>query len=125
MDKVTHFEIPADNVDRAKDFYKNVFDWEIVPMPEMNYTIVRTVEVDDKQMPKEVAAINGGIAKRNENFKSPVIVMNVVDIDKSVEKIKKAGGQVLGEKMQVGDMGLYIYAKDPEGNVIGVWQNLK
>ncbi|HLC58696.1 MAG TPA: VOC family protein [Candidatus Nanoarchaeia archaeon] len=91
----------------------------------MNYIMVRTVEVDKNHMPKESGAINGGIAKRNEHFKAPIVVVSVEDIDKSLEKIKKNCGKMLGEKMNVGDMGIYAYFKDTEGNVIGVWQDLK
>ena len=66
MDKVVHFEIPVDDLKRAQNFYKIIFGWTIEPMPEMNYTILRTVEVDEKFMPKEKGAINGGMMKRDK-----------------------------------------------------------
>lgn len=59
MDKVVHFEIPVDNVEKAKKFYKDVFNWEVESYPGMDYTMCRTVAIDDKHMPKEVGAING------------------------------------------------------------------
>ena len=66
MDKVVHFEIPVDDLKRAQNFYKIIFGWTIEPMPKMNYTILITVEVDEKFMPKEKGAINGGMMKRDK-----------------------------------------------------------
>ena len=67
MDKVVHFEIPADDTGRAKKFYEDVFGWQInkVPMPGMDYSMVTTVETADKQMPKTAGAINGGLMARD------------------------------------------------------------
>lgn len=126
MDKVVHFEIPYDDAKRAEIFYKKVFDWKINAIPEMNYHIVHTVAVDEKQMPKEHGAINGGMYKRDEkSAKGPVLVINVKNVDEAVKKVEKAGGKTFREKVQVGDMGWYAQVKDTEGNVIGVWENIK
>jgi predicted enzyme related to lactoylglutathione lyase len=48
MDKVVHFEIPVDDVERARGFYGTVFDWSIVPMDEADYTLVLTTPVDER-----------------------------------------------------------------------------
>jgi|SRR3989344_6562990 len=125
MDKVVHFEIPAENVQRAQDFYKNVFDWKINAMPEMKYTILHTVEVDDKFMPKESGAINGGMFTRAEDLKNPIIIMDVKNLDESIEKVKSQGGVIVRERRQVGDMGYVAYFKDTEGNVLGIWETIK
>lgn len=123
MDKVVHFEIPYDDLDRVKKFYSGVFGWKINTIPEMNYNMVHTVEVDEKQMPKESGAINGGMYKRDEqSAKSPVIVINVKSVDEAVKKIKKAGGKITMEKRKVGEIGFYAQVRDTEGNVVGVWE---
>ena len=124
MDKVVHFEIPADDMARAKKFYSSVFGWKTEDVPGMEYTMARTVEVGEDRMPKESGAINGGMMKRMEAVKSPVITINVADIDKALQKAVKAGGKLVGEKQKVADMGWSAYIKDSEGNVIGVWQNI-
>lgn len=59
MGKVVHFEIPADDVERAKKFYGSIFGWEADDVPGMDYTMVRTVAVDERQMPKEPGATTG------------------------------------------------------------------
>ncbi len=127
MDKVVPFEIPADDTDRAKAFYEKVFGWQInkVPMPGMDYSMVTTVETDEKQMPKTPGAINGGLMARDSTGPYPVLVVDVENLDESLKKIESSGGKVIMPKMQVMDMGLYARVKDCEGNVIGVWQNLK
>ncbi len=63
MDKIVHFEIPTDDISRAKEFYGATFEWELEDMQGMDYTIVRTVPVDEQQMPTERGAINGGMMK--------------------------------------------------------------
>ncbi|MEK6932535.1 MAG: VOC family protein [Nanoarchaeota archaeon] len=125
MDKVVHFEIPVDEIERAEKFYSKVFGWKTTKYPKMDYTIVHTVEIDDKMMPKESGAINGGIMKRNDKVKNPVITIDVKDIDESISKVKKAGGRVVVDNFKVGDMGVSAYFQDSEGNILGLWQSLK
>jgi len=127
MNKVVHFEIPAENLERAEKFYKEVFDWKIqsIPMPGGDaYLIVQTVETDGQQMPKEAGAINGGMMKKTPDVKGPVIVIDVPNLEEHLEKIKKAQGKVVMPTQKVMDMGLYARVEDTEGNIIGVWQNL-
>jgi uncharacterized protein len=126
MNKVVHFEIPYDDKEKCIDFYKKVFGWNFQDMPEMNYTIAHTVEVDDKHMPKEAGAINGGMYKRNEtSANSPVLVIDVQNLDEYVEKVKETGGELFMEKVKVGEMGFYAQVKDTEGNIIGLWEDVK
>ncbi len=125
MDKVVHFEIPADDMARAKKFYQDIFAWELVDIPGMEYVIVHTVAVDKDNMPLEPAAINGGITKRIPSEKNPVIVIEVPSIDDYVKKITKAGGKVVAPGQEVMGMGIYARVTDTEGNVIGIWETIK
>jgi uncharacterized protein len=125
MDKVVHFEVPFDDQARAKKFYGDVFGWEMVDVPGMSYTIVRTVAVDENNMPKEAGAINGGLTPRDETAATPVVVVDVASVDQAVKKAEVAGGSVIMPKHAVGDMGLYARVKDTEGNIIGLWENIK
>ncbi len=123
MGKVVHFEIPADNLARAKKFYSTVFGWTLNEFPEMEYTIVRTVESDENGMPKELGAINGGMLQRQDPVKAPIITISVDNMDQAAATIEKNGGKIIRPKMPVGDMGFAAYFKDTEGNVVGLWQN--
>jgi predicted enzyme related to lactoylglutathione lyase len=123
MDKVVHFEIPADNLARAKKFYNTVFGWTMNEAPEFEYVMVGTVESNEMGMPKEPGGINGGMLARQEPVKSTVITIDVKNIDQAASMIEKNGGKIVRAKMPVGDMGFAAYFKDTEGNVIGLWQN--
>ena len=125
MDPVVHFEIPADNVERAQEFYNRVFGWKTQSIPEMNYTIVRTAETDEKYMLKEPGRINGGIMKRNVPIMRPIITIQVEEMQRALQKVKSAGGKTVKEPTSVGDMGIVAYVQDSEGNIISLWQNLK
>jgi len=122
MDKVVHFEIPVDNAERAKKFY-SIFGWQTLEFPEMDYIGVRTVPVDDKHMPVEPGAINGGMTKRSPHLKAPAIAIQVDSIDASIQKAIAAGGKVVMPKKEIGGMGYYAYISDTEGNTLGLWQN--
>ena len=124
--KVVHFEIPADNLERAKEFYQKAFGWQISKYPGMEYHMVGTTPVDQKtQTPTEPGAINGGMTKRNNEVKSTVITVDVADIDSSLKSIEKLGGRIIQNKQQVADMGFTAYFKDTEGNIVGLWQSAR
>lgn len=130
MNKVQHFEIPADDLARARKFYEETFGWQTKdwPMPDgSNYTALYTGPVDEQNMWKEPGFINGGMFKRGGNFPvtGPTIAAVVENIDESLKKIEAAGGSVVMPKTEIGGMGYYAYVKDTEGNVIGVWQDIK
>ncbi len=124
MDKVVHFEIPADSIERARKFYGTVFGWQITKsqMPGDEYWLVNTVETDDKGMPKTPGAINGGMTKKRKET-GPVIVIKVASIEDALKKAKKEGAQIVLETFPVGNIGLYARIKDTEGNIVGVWQD--
>jgi uncharacterized protein len=125
MNKVVHFEVPYGDKEKCQGFYSKVFGWQFQDMPEMNYLICRTCEVDDKMMPKEAGAINGGMFKRADDLKSPLITIDVSSIDETLEKVKMEGGDIIREKSAVGDMGFIAYIRDSENNIVGLWQNAK
>jgi predicted enzyme related to lactoylglutathione lyase len=123
MDKVVHFEIPTDDIARAKEFYGSIFEWEIQDVPEMQYTIAMTVPVDDKQMPTQPGAINGGMYKRSsQNPSAPVITIGVDSIDETLKKVEAGGGETITPRTPIPGMGAFAYFKDPEGNALGLWE---
>ena len=125
MDKVVHFEIPVNDPVRAKKFYSDTFGWETTEYPELDYTVLTTVPIDENRIPKESGAINGGMYIRDENLsKAPVIVIGVSSVDESVQKVESTGCRVVKPKSNVGEMGLYAQVEDTEGNIIGLWEDL-
>lgn len=128
MRKVVHFEIPAKDLERAKKFY-SIFEWQLQdwPMPDgSTYVGARTVETDDTTyQPKESGAINGGIVLRDQYSTTPSVTINVPSIDEYQEKVKMAGGSVIKPKELIGGMGYYAYVNDTEGNLLGLWEDIK
>lgn len=125
MRKVVHFEIPADDLDRAKNFYGSVFGWQLntMPMPGGEYTTVSTTPVDEQtQMPTEPGAINGGMMQRDERTPSPVLTIDVDAIDDTLKEIEAGGGTTVTPRTAIPGMGAFAYFKDPEGNVLGLWE---
>jgi predicted enzyme related to lactoylglutathione lyase len=121
--RVVHFEIPFDDADRARSFYGDVFDWQIQSVPELQYNMVTTGPTSDQGMPTEPGYIGGGMMQRQGPVTNPVITLAVDDIDATLIAVEKHGGQAVGEKMTVGDMGFAAYFNDSEGNLMGLWQN--
>lgn len=124
MDKVVHFEIPADDVARAKEFYGSIFEWELEDVPGMDYTMVRTVPVDERQMPTEPGAINGGMMLRSPETSVPVITISVDSIEDAIKRIEAGGGSVVRPRTEIPGMGAFAYFTDSEGNTVGLWENL-
>lgn len=122
MDKVVHFEIPADDPERAKKFYSKVFGWNIIDVPNMNYSTIYTAKTDKKGMIAEKGAINGGMFKRRADEK-PILTINVNSINNYLGKLRKSGRRVMPVQ-KIGEMGLYARFVDSEGNVVGLWENL-
>jgi predicted enzyme related to lactoylglutathione lyase len=124
MNKVVHFEIPVDDLDRAKSFYGSVFGWQLNTMPEMeNYTIAMTTPVDQQtQTPTEPGAINGGLMRRTIQTPAPVLTIEVDAVDAALKEVESEGGAIVQGRTEIPGMGAFGYFKDPEGNVVGLWE---
>lgn len=123
MDKVVHFEIPFDNKTRAMKFYTDSFGWQLMDMPQMNYVMAGTVAVDDKQMPKEPGAINGGLFQRPKDAPNPTIYVGVKSVNATIKKVEAAGGKLVTPYTPIPGMGAYARVTDTEGNVIGLFES--
>lgn len=122
MDKVVHFEIPFENKQRAMKFYTDSFGWQLTDMPQMNYVMASTAEVDETQRPKEPGAINGGLFQRPKDAPHPTVYVGVKSVDAALKKVEAAGGKVVTSKTPIPGMGAFARVADREGNVIGVFE---
>ncbi len=121
--KVVHFELPYDDGERARQFYVQAFGWNLMPMPDMEYTIVSTGPMSQDGQPTGPGYINGGMLARSQSAGSaPVVVVDVEDINSALAAVEAAGGSTVAGRTAVGDMGFTAYVTDTEGNVIGLWQ---
>ncbi|WP_037312635.1 VOC family protein [Amycolatopsis orientalis] len=121
--RVVHFEIPFEDGERARGFYREVFGWKADAMPGMDYTMVSSGPTGDAGLPSEPGFINGGmLAKDLGPAEGPVIVLDVGSIDDTLAVIEKQGGSTLVGRTAVGEMGFSAYFRDTEGNVMGLWE---
>jgi len=125
MNRVMHFEIQAENIERAIKFYGGVFGWEFPKlMEEPPYWAVMTAPKDSK-----IPGINGGLHKRpcaapkpEQGTNAFVCTVVVDDFDATAKKIGKAGGIVAMPKFAIPGMAWQGYFVDTEGNTFGVHQ---
>ena len=128
MPTIVHFEMPADNVERAKKFYTDLFGWKIEKWPgtssknssssSMEYWIVSTT--DDKG---NKAHIGGGLMKRQGQHQQITNFIDVNSVDEYSSKIEKLGGKVVVSKMAVPGMGYFTVCLDTENNSFGIWES--
>jgi predicted enzyme related to lactoylglutathione lyase len=125
MNPVVHFEIPFDDGRRAARFYQAAFGWQTKDLGEEmgHYVLATTTETDDRG-PKRSGAINGGFFPRKDDYpqQHPSVVIAVDDIRSAMQKVKDAGGKVLGEPMEIPGYGQYVSFDDSEGNRVAMMQ---
>lgn len=128
MDPVVHFEMPYDDGDRVGRFYESAFGWQTTMIGEEmgNYLLAATTESDEAGMPKNPGTINGGFFARNPEWPAqhPSVVISIADIQASIRKVTDAGGEVLGDPMDIPGIGQYVSFMDTEGNRVGMLQPL-
>ncbi len=124
--RIVHFEIQADDIERAAAFYRGVFGWEIQKWdsPHMEYWMVMTAPKDSTE-----PGINGGLLKRpcpapkpEQGSNAFVCTIVVEDFDASAAKILAAGGTEAMPKFKIADMAWQGYYIDTEGNTFGIHQ---
>lgn len=127
MDSVVHFEMPYDDRDRMARFYQQAFGWESNMLgPEMgNYVVMMTTE-STPAGPIKPGAINGGFYQKTADkpMQYPSVVIAVDDVARSMKKVADAGGNVLGDPMEIPGVGRYVSFVDPEGNRVSMLQPL-
>ena len=129
---IVHFEIPADNPERAAKFYRELFGWDIKRFEgssegmeyrddNFEYWMVKTVPTDAGGRPSE-PGVNGGLMRRMYPNQPPVNYISVESVDDFVRKAERLGAKVLMGKSPVPGMGWFAQLKDTEGNLFAVWE---
>ena len=127
MNPVVHFEMPYDDRARMAKFYTKAFGWEMQQFgAEMgDYCVATTAESKDGR-PTRPGEINGGFFPRKPDWPAqvPSVVVAVADIRAAMQQVNAAGGQVMGEPMDIPGVGAYVSFTDTEGNRVSMLQPL-
>jgi predicted enzyme related to lactoylglutathione lyase len=113
---VVHVEIPAADPNSTAEFYRELFGWKIVPVPEMNYVMWEAADGSGGGFPP--------ISEENPAGRVTVYI-DSDDIDADLEKVNMLGGRVLHEKAEIPGMGWFGIFQDPDGNVLALYQSMK
>ena len=110
-----HWEFWSEDPGRAGEFYEKVFDWKVRHIPEISYRLVET---------GGEGGINGGIMTPQKGpWPSNLsLYIDVDDLDLYSQRIRDAGGTILVDKQEVPGVGKLSLFKDPDGRVLGMWQ---
>ena len=109
------FEIPADDLERAKKFYSKLFGWKINPIPGMvDYWHIDTGGPD--------ASLDGGMMARKMPGQTITNYVNVPSVTRYMAKVEKLGGKICMPKTAVPQMGFFAVCQDQENNTFALWE---
>ena len=109
------FEIPADNVERAKKFYSALFGWKIEKFPGgTDYWHIDTGGGDDTP--------DGGLMARKHPEQPITNYVAVSSVDESAAKVEKLGGKICMPRTTVPQMGHFAVCQDTERNTFALWE---
>ena len=112
---IVWFEIPADDVARAKTFYGALFGWKIETFPGVeDYWHIETGGGDDTP--------DGGLMLRKHPQQPITNYVAVASVDESAAKVQKLGGKICMPKTAVPQMGYFVVCQDTEDNTFALWE---
>ena len=117
MPTIVHFMVPAEDMERAKKFYTELFGWKIEKMPgPVEYYGIETTDEEGKK------GLGGGLAKREKPSEAIVNYIDIPSIDESIAKVEKLGGKIVMPKTAVPGIGYAAVCRDTENNTFGLWE---
>ena len=122
MATIVHFDLPADDTERAKIFYSSLFGWTFEPWTfeqspgYTDYYFIATTDNDGSP------GVGGGLGKRGAPDQKIVNYIDVSSIDFTLEEVVRLGGKVLVPKTAVEKYGYMAVCEDTEGNSFGLWE---
>jgi hypothetical protein len=110
---ITHFEIASPNLERASDFYRELFDWSVGEEQMDGYRLVQTAE----------GSIGGGLLRTPEGvFPYVTVYVGVQDLGATLERAEELGGKTVVEPMPIPGVGEFAMFQDPDGVVMGLFE---
>jgi uncharacterized protein len=120
MPTIVHFEVPADDVERSRKFYSDLFGWKMEKWPGMEsgmeYWIINTTDNEGGK------AVGGGMMKRQNPQQGITNFIDVTSVDEYSAKVQSLGGKIVAPKQAVPTMGYFAVCLDTENNTFGIWE---
>ncbi|SES87216.1 hypothetical protein SAMN04488587_1389 [Methanococcoides vulcani] len=117
MPTIAHFDLPADDPERAKKFYTELFDWKIEKIPgPLDYYFIETTSLEGEP------GVGGGMGLRGSPEQKITNFIEVTSVDEYCDRVKELGGMVLQPKMPVPGWGYLAVCMDTEENTFGLWE---
>jgi hypothetical protein len=116
MSRVVHFDLSADDPQRAAEFYRKVFGWPVEKWAgPSDYWVMTT---GDAQAP----GITCGIASRVAPGDSTAAVYDVASVDEAATRVVACGGSIREPKQTLPGVGFLVACRDTEGNTFCLLQ---
>lgn len=116
MPRAIHFDLSADNPERAARFYGELFGWKVEKWQgPTDYWLLTTGE-------STAPGISGGVAARVHPADTTAVIYDVPSVDAYAEKVTAAGGTIREGKRALPGVGYLVMCRDPEGNTFGILQ---
>ena len=114
---IVWFEIPADDIARARKFYGKLFGWEINPLPASPMPDYQHIDTGGAE-----ASPDGGMIKRMHPAHTITQYVLVPSVTKHMAKVEKLGGSICKPKTAVPGMGYFAICQDTENNAFALWE---
>jgi predicted enzyme related to lactoylglutathione lyase len=114
---VVWFEIPADNVERAKKFYGALFGWKIEKFPGAAVDDYWHIDTGGAE-----SSPDGALMKRMYPQQPVTNYVLVPSVDEAAAKVEKLGGKITKPKTEVPNMGRFVICRDTENNEFALWE---
>jgi hypothetical protein len=116
MARIVHFELPYDDGGRARKFYEEVFGWQVQGWgEEPTYQLAMTGS--------DGLGIDGALYQRQSPDFGILIYVAVPDLVEKLAQAERAGATVVRPKTQIGGVGWSAIVRDPEGNMLGLFES--
>ena len=123
MGNVAYFEVPVDNMERAKKFYASVFGWDIKKTPMPNMPDYSSIGTGKASVEKGMSQLNrGGMVNRMMPNQQITNYVEVKNVNETLAKAKKLKGKQMGEILTIPEVGRIAFILDTENNMIGIWE---
>jgi predicted enzyme related to lactoylglutathione lyase len=123
MPNIGYFEVPADDVERARRFYGSLLGWRIEPGPAaLGPEAAAALHHDIVTGEAKAGTLNQGALYRRQASEPILVHVLVGDLDAVLADVERLGGAIVSPKTEIPTAGVDAIIRDSEGNLLGLWQ---